>query len=117
MQLASFLERNHHNLSRRHTKTIRRDAGEVKFVLRTPELELPEGHAPIIDFFLSRVGGKRYLIRTWKLNRTAIRHAPDSTFSLLKPFGAWRGRHRQILVKSPSEEKSVTISNKRHNER
>lgn len=115
--LTAFLERHHYQLTRSLSKTIKREAGEVKVVLRAIELEIPGSEKPIIDWLLERRGGKRYLSLTWKLNRRALLQAPSELFSQLAPFGAWRGRHRQISVKSASSTDAVTISQKRFNER
>jgi len=116
-QLTGFLSHNHYHLTRGYGKTITRDAGEVKVYERAPSLEIPGSEKPIINFFLNRRGGRRYLIFTPKLNRTAILASSSQTFSLLKPFGAWRGKHRLISVQSPSEEKAKTLELTRWNER
>jgi len=116
-QLTDFLGHNQYHLTRGYGKTITRDMGEVKVYERAASLDIPGSEKPFINFFLGRRGGKRYLIFVPKLNRTAILLSSSQTFRLLKPFGAWRGKHRLISVQSPSEEKAKTLELSRLNER
>lgn len=115
--LAAFTVRYHYQLTRKLTKTIKRELGEVKVVLRAQELEIPGSEMPIINFLLQRPGGKRYLTLTWKVNRRALLQAPSQLLSLLAPFGIWRGQHRMISVKSASDDRAQTLSQTRYNER
>jgi len=119
--MAAFLQKSHHNLTRRYKKTIKRELGEVKVVERAKELEIPGSEKAVVDFLLKRMGGKRYITYTPKLNRKALLLAPSALLSLLAPLGVWRGQHRLISVHSPSEvalkSPAKTISYKRLNDR
>jgi len=115
--LTAFMVRHHYQLTRSLTKTIKRELGEVKVVLRAKELEVPGSETPIINFLLKRSGGKRYLTLTWKVNRRALLQAPSQLLSLLAPFGVWRGQHRMISVKSALDDRAQTLSQTRYNER
>jgi hypothetical protein len=116
-RLTRFVERHRYWLTRRHSKTIQRALGEIKVVLRSVELDLPKDEAPIIDFLLGRVGGKAYLIQTWKLDKRKLLGAPSKLIAELKSLGVWRGRHRTIAVKSPSNGTPKQLSRMRLNER
>ena len=117
IELRGFLERHHYPLSRRLSQTITREHGEVKIVRRAKELDMPKSEGPIVKYLLARRGGKRYLIPSYKVNRRAVLQGPASLLRELAPFGVWRGRHRLISVKSLSDEKATTLSQKRFNER
>ncbi len=115
--LTGFLERHRYWLTRRHSKTVQREHGEVKVVLRALELELPADEKPIIDFLLSRQGGKEYIEFVPKLNKRRLLQAPAKLYAELRSLGVWRGRHRTISVKSPSSSKAKQLSSRRYNDR
>lgn len=117
-QLAAFLKAHRYTLTNRHSKTIKREHGEVSVKLNAIELELPGDESGVVNILQSIRGGKRYLVPTWKLNKRAFLQAPPGLFSKVQKRvkGVWRGKHWGFSVKSPGELHSKTISKPRYND-
>jgi hypothetical protein len=116
-RLGDFVERFHYPLTRRHSKTIKRDKGEVKVILQRRSLDLPASEAAVIEALLSVPRGKKYLVLKYQLDKRALLSAPGTLLMKLRSRGVWVGKHREVQVRSISEAKGKTIATRRFNER
>ena len=91
--------------------------GVVKFTERAAEMEWPKDEKALVSQIEKRLDAMNYLVVTKKLKKKAIAEGPEDLRAELRPYGAWKGKHLHITVKTPSLEEPLELEKRRINDR
>ena len=115
-QITVFAVNKRRSLWRRHSKTIKRPSGELRYVVRAAELVLPKDVAPVIAK-LMEASGEKYLRKVYEIDRRALLQASSEEFAPLRPLGVYRGRRLHIMVRSTTDKGLTTLTMRPYNPR
>jgi len=116
-ELTEFLVQRRPALIRRLKSVINRPMGVVKFTERAAEMEWPKDEKALVSQIEKRLDAMNYLVVTKKLKKKAIAEGPEDLRAELRPYGAWKGKHLHITVKTPSMEEPLELEKRRINDR
>ena len=102
--VTGYLKVHRRSLRRKYGTTIVTNQGvTIKWRVIGRSLETPKDVKPIINWLLSRVGGKRYLRIRCELDREALSRANPKVLRSLRSFGVWAGRHEHLSLQLAGE--------------
>lgn len=114
--MRSFLKPRRRRLIDKHGKVMELQHGTIAFRIIGKHLIGPKGNAKLVNFFLKRRGGKRYLVPKWEPNRELITHTHSRILiRQLAGLGYRIGRTERLTFKPKGYAEPIQLDEQPYN--